>query len=364
MATKSSGPPGVALRWAGVVAAPAALALGFLWAGGGFSPHRVTQDRLMSEMHASGSYGHGFRRRHAKGVCVGGWFDASGTAAHLSDAAVFRERHVPVVGRFALAVGQPDVADNPATVRSMALRFMPPDAPEWRTGMNDPPVLALRDARDASDQFLTQRIDPSTGKPDPASMNGFLTNHPWLQKAADEIAHRFVSSGFADDTYHSLDSFLLVASDGAKTPVRWAMVPAQSVAPADERTGDPNYLFRNLVAEIHEHPLQWHLMMTLAGAHDAVDDPSQIWADDDRQIDAGTLTLATVESEDGGPCTGISFDPLALPPGIVPSADPILQVRSAAYMRSFFLRSGETRGPSAVSPVMTATPGQVEGKRS
>lgn len=363
MDQKPAGPSMLALRWLGVVAVPTALALAFLWAGGGFSPDRVTQNRLMAELHNAGSYGHGFRRAHAKGGCVSGWFDASGdAAAHLSQAAVFHERHVPVIGRFALAVGQPYAPDSATTVRSMALRLMPPDAPEWRTGMNDPPVLPLRDARDASDFFASQQIDPATGKPDPARTKAFGVTHPWLRPAAEENARRFISSGFADDTFHSLDSFILVAADGRKTAVRWAMMPMEPAMPSNGKAGDHEYLFRKLISDIHDHPLQWHLVMTVAGAHDVINDPSQIWAQDDQTIDAGTLTLNAIESEDGGPCTDITFDPLVLPPGIQPSDDPILQVRSAAYMRSFLRRSGEKRGPSAVTPDLIQA--SSEGKKS
>lgn len=364
MAEKSTGPSGSALRWLGVAVAPAALALGFLWAGGWLSPHRVTQNRLMGELHDAGSYGHGFRRAHSKGVCVTGRFDASGAAASLSNAAIFQEHSVPVVGRFALGAGQPYVTDNPATVRSMALRLMPTDAPEWRTAMNNPPVLPLRDAQDASDFFSSQRLDPETGKPDPARIKTFGATHPWLQDAADKNARRVISSGFADDTYHSLNSFLLVAENGTKTAVRWAMVPMQPMAPSDGKGEGRDYLFQKLIADIHDHSLQWRMVMTVAGPHDAVNDPSQTWAQEDRTIDAGTLTLNTVESEEDGPCTGLTFDPLVLPPGIVASNDPILQLRSAAYMRSFALRSGEKRGPSAITPAMTQTPESESGKKS
>lgn len=364
MAAKSTGPSRSALRWLGVAAAPAALALGFFWAGGWLSPNRVTQNRLMAELHDAGSYGHGFRRAHAKGVCVTGQFDASGAAASVSKAAIFREQSVPVVGRFALGAGQPYVADNPATVRSMALRFMPKDAPEWRAAMNDPPVLPLRDGQDVSDFFSSQRLDPATGKPDPARVQAFGATHPWLKAAAEKNAHRFVSSGFADDTYHSLDSFRLVAESGTKTAVRWAMVPMQPVAPADAATAGRDDLFQRLIADSHDHPLQWRMVLTVAGPHDAVNDPSQSWAQDDRTIEAGTLTLNTVESEDGGPCTGFTFDPLILPPGIIPSDDPILQLRSGAYMRSFALRSGEKHGPSAITPAMTQAPVAESEKKS
>nr|WP_231888424.1 catalase [Acetobacter malorum] len=230
--------------------------------------------------------------------------------------------------------------------------------------MNNPPVLPLRDAQDVSDFFSSQRLDPATGKPDPARVQAFGATHPWLQAAAEKNAHRVVSSGFADDTYHSLDSFLLVAESGTKTAVRWAMVPMQPVAPADAAGGGRDDLFQRLMADSHDHPLQWRMVLTVAGPHDAVNDPSQSWAQDDRTIEAGTLTLNTVESEDGGPCTGFTFDPLILPPGIIPSDDPILQLRSGAYMRSFALRSGEKRGPSAITPAMTQAPAAESEKKS
>ena len=156
----------------------------------------------------------------------------------------------------------------------------------------------------------------------------------------------------------------MVAADGTKTAVRWAMVPLQNPMPRVEKKDGQDYLFRKLISDIHDRPLQWDLVMTIAGKRDAINDPSQIWAQDDQKINAGTLTLAAVQSEDGGPCTDITFDPLILPPGIQPSADPILQVRSAAYTRSFSLRSGEMRGPSAVTPDMTQVTASPEGKKS
>ena len=54
----------------------------------------------------------GFRRNHTKGVCVGGTFDSNGNGIRLSKAAVFKPRSIPVIGRFAVAVGKPFVPDN------------------------------------------------------------------------------------------------------------------------------------------------------------------------------------------------------------------------------------------------------------
>jgi len=337
------------LCWGGVVSVPLLLGAAFVWAGGWLSPGRATQNRMMSIFHASGSTEHGFRRVHAKGVCVTGWFDGSAQIGTLSRAVIFRERHIPVLGRFALGSGNAYQIDDPAMVRSMALRVRPADAPEWRMAMNDPPILPMRDARDALDEFSTQKLDPHTHKADPMRAVAFRENHPWLHQALSIVSHRYVSSGFADDTYYSQNSFLLVNENNVSTPVRWAMIPVTPPKPAGEHAQDPNFLFRELTEALRVHPLQWRLVFTVAGPGDATNDPSQPWSPRDRQIDAGRLTITQAESENGGACTGITFDPLILPPGLAPSDDPILSVRSGAYMRSFYLRSGEPRQPSAIS---------------
>jgi catalase len=56
----------------------------------------------------------GFRRNHAKGVCIGGAFDSKGQGGRLSKGAVFRPGQVPVIGRLSLAGGEPYMADGPA----------------------------------------------------------------------------------------------------------------------------------------------------------------------------------------------------------------------------------------------------------
>ena len=363
MATKPLVRSASAPRWLGVIAAPTALALGFLWTGGWLTPHRLTQISLLDALHAVDGTHPGFRRNHAKGVCVTGWFEGNGNAAGISTASVLQPGRVPVIGRFALAGGMPFQADAPAKVHSMALRLMPPGGQEWRMGINDIPVFPVRTPQEFQDLQQASRPDPATGKPDPARIKAFRAAHPWLQAAGAQITHRPLSSGFADDTYRSLNSFLFVSKDGAKTAVRWSMVPLQPVTPADGHADDHDYLFRQLIDDLHAHPLQWRLMVTLAGSGDAIDNPSEEWSRDNRQIDAGTLTLTDIESEENGPCTGITFDPLVLPQGMMPSGDPILQARSAAYMRSFYLRSGERPTTPTISPEMTVPPTNAKDKK-
>jgi catalase len=67
-------------------------------------------------------------------------------------------------------------------------------------------------------------------------------------------------------------------------------------------------------------------------------------------VDAGTLTLDHVDSEEISLCRDINFDPLILPEGMAPSDDPLLSARSAVYSQSFTRRAGEKKLPSAVRP--------------
>jgi catalase len=159
------------------------VAVAFAAVGEWLSPYRLTQDRVMGAFQELNGVHPGFRRNHAKGVCVSGWFESGAAAASLSKAEVLQPGRVPVIGRFALAGGMPAQADTPAQVRSMALRLLPPGGSEWRTGMNNIPVFAVNSAQGFYDQLLAARPDPATGKPDPAAMKAFLAHHPETVRA-------------------------------------------------------------------------------------------------------------------------------------------------------------------------------------
>jgi len=47
-----------------------------------------------------------------------------------------------------------------------------------------------------------------------------------------------------------------------------------------------------------------------------------------------------------GKCNDINYDPLILPDGIAASDDPLLNARSAAYAKSYNLRTREQSGHS------------------
>jgi catalase len=91
-------------------------------------------------------------------------------------------------------------------------------------------------------------------------------------------------------------------------------------------------------------------IITLGQPGDRTDDASVPWPEGREQMDVGTLTLDSVESEETSPARDINFDPLVLPAGIAPSDDPLLSARSAVYSQSFTRRAGEKKEPSAITP--------------
>jgi len=325
----------------------------FAYAGGWLSPHTLSPASMIDTFEKVNGRHPGFRRNHAKGVCVSGYFDSNGRGVELSKAAVFLAGRVPVVGRFALSGGLPYVADAPSTVRSLAILFKLPDGEEWRTAMIDLPVFVVKTAQAFHDQLLASAADPATGKPDPDKMRAFLAAHPETVRAMQVIREHRAASGFDNSTYNSLNALLFISAQGAVVPVRWSMVPVQPFVPvgtADPGTSDKNYLFDALIASIHSRPLQWRLVVTVGRPGDPTNDATVPWPPDRQQIDVGTLTIDHVESEDTSPTRDINFDPLILPAGMAASDDPLLSARSAAYSQSFTRREGESKQPSAISP--------------
>jgi catalase len=325
----------------------------FLYFGGWFSLHTLTPARMIDTFELANGPHPGFRRNHAKGVGVSGYFDSNGAGAELSKASIFLPGRVPVIGRFALAGGNPFQSDAPHTTRSMAILFKLPDGQEWRTGMNNIPVFAVNSAQAFADQLLAFAPDPLTGKPDPQKIADFLADNPASAKAIQLIKAAPVSSGFDNSTFNSLDAFRFISANGKTTNVRWAMVPSQpfvSFGAGDSAESNPDYLFDDLIAAVGRGPLQWHLILTIADPSDPTNDATLPWPPDRRQIDVGTLTVDHIESEATSPARDINFDPLILPEGIAPSDDPLLSARSAAYSVSFTRRESEEKTPSAVTP--------------
>jgi catalase len=346
------GKASVLARFVLIGVALAAVAGTFAYLGGWLTPNELTPARFVDGFEQVNGVHSGFRRNHAKGVDVSGSFESNGNGVRLSKAVVFQPGPVKVLGRFSLGGGLPAVADTPEAVRGLGLQFSLPDGELWRTTMINLPVFPFRTPDAFFEQMIASKPDPQTGKPDPANMKAFLERHPETAQALTIIKGQPVSSGFANSTFYGLNAFRFTNSEGESIPVRWMVSPIQPFeAPsATSPPRDKNYLFDELIAQIHRQPLQWRLVVIVGKLGDPTNDATLPWPEEREQVNVGTLTLDRVESDDTGAARDINFDPLVLPAGIAPSDDPLLSARSAVYSKSFTRRAGEQKQPSAITP--------------
>jgi catalase len=336
-------------RFALISAALTAVAGTFAYLGGWFTPNELTPARFADGFEQVNGPHPGFRRNHAKGLGVSGFFESNGNGARISKAGVFRPGRVSVIGRLSLGGGLPEAADAPKAVRGLGLQFSLPDGEVWRTAMINLPVFPFRTPEAFYEQLIASKPDPSTGKPDPAKIEAFAARHPETVKAMEFINRQEPSSGFADSTFHSLNAFRFINAAGDSIPVRWLMQPVDPPSTAPE-SKDKNYLFDGLIAQTHNKPLRWRLIVVIGQPGDPTNDATILWPAGREQVDVGTLTLDQVESDDSSAARDINFDPLVLPAGIAPSDDPLLSARSAVYSQSYTRRAGETKQPSAITP--------------
>ncbi len=345
------GGTGALVRLAIIGIVLAAIVATFAYLGGWFTPHELTPARLTDGFEQVAGIHYGFRRNHAKGLGVSGFFESNGAGARLSRATAFQPGRVSVIGRFSLGGGQPDAADEPDTVRGLGLEFSLSHGEFWRTAMINLPVFPVNTPEGFYEQLLASKPDPKTGKPDPDALKAFVSRHPETARALTVIKSKPKSSGFGNSEFYGLNAFRFINAAGESIPVRWLLRPEQPFEAAGPAAGQAkDYLFDALIAQIRHQPLRWRLIVIVGQAGDPTSDATIVWPDTREKVEVGTLTLDRAESEEKSPATDTNFDPLVLPIGITPSDDPLLSARSAVYSQSFTRREGEAKQPSAITP--------------
>jgi catalase len=332
----------VPCRLGAIGAVVALLAGAFAYTAGWLTPSRLSTGSIIGAFEQNAGRHPGFRRNHAKGLCVEGYFDSNGGATALSKAAVFAPGRTPIIGRLAIPGSNPEAPDNSVPIRSMALLFMQQDGQQWRTGMNSVPLFAVHTPEQFYRQLVASRPDPRTGKPDPAKLKAFFTANPETKAFMTWVKGHPPSSSLANGAYYSINAFYFVAAGGKRTAVRWSMQPELPYAPlTDAEKGEQTYLAADLYKRLQLGSVRWHLILTVGAPGDPTDDATKLWPADRPQIDAGTLVIEHATSQENGTCRDVNFDPTILPAGIVPSNDPLLAARSAAYALSFKRRTRE-----------------------
>ena len=81
--------------------------------------------------------------------------------------------------------------------------------------------------------------------------------------------------------------------------------------------------------------------LQLAEPGDKIDSAVTPLPDGRKKVNLGRLTIKSVSPDATGPCLNITFNPMVLPKGVEPTADPMLAARAAPYVVSLSRRLTE-----------------------
>ena len=282
----------------------------------------------------------GARRSGAKGVCASGHFTGLPAGAALSSAGVFDGQRVPVVARFSVGGGNPKASDKSRSVRGLALAI----GSQWQLAAISAPVFFVARPEQFAPFLQARTPDPATGKPDPDKLKAFNDANPETLRQAAYLAKAPVPASYGTTPYWSTNAFELVNAKGESRFARWQFVPeAGSLGLSDEelKSRPDDFLADELRARVKQGPVAFAFQFQLAQSGDPITDPTQAWPAERELVTAGRLVIDAVSPDMGGACERMTFNPVVLPAGIKPSADPVLLARAAPYGLSLGRRLGE-----------------------
>jgi len=281
----------------------------------------------------------GFRANHAKGVVVEGRFRASPEAAALSRAAIFAGADVPVTVRFSDATGVPNLPDGvpPANPHGMAIKYHLAGGEDTDMVLNSLEFFPVASGAEFRDLLLAIAASPPDA-PKPTPLEKFVAGHPSVPAA---LATTRTPDSFADDTYYSVNAFMLIDRAGEKRPVRYQMLPehANHLDPSDAAKRPPDFLMNELPARLQRGPVTFHLKAQLAAPGDPTNDATKPWPDDRKVVELGLLTVDKAVPDSEAAQKSLLFLPGQLTDGIESSDDPLIDVRDGAYAVSFSRRN-------------------------
>ena len=312
----------------------------------GFMPAAMAQtpspDKLVDAL--EGVFGkHAARRSGAKGVCASGFFVGSADGRTLTSSAIFNGQEVPVIARFSLGGGNPKASDKSRSVRGLALQFTEPGGESWRMANISAPVFFVNSPENFVKFLEARRPDPATGRPDAAKVKAFNDSHPDSKPQIDWLAKAPIPASYATVNYWGTNAFEFTTPAKKKVFGKWVFEPArgQKGLSEDELKQLPDdFLADELRKRAAGSGIAFDFKVQLAEAGDVVNDATVPLPASRKVVTAGRLVIDRVEAGVGGACDKITFNPLVLPKGVAPSADPTLMARPASYGVSLGRRLG------------------------
>ena len=294
----------------------------------------VDPSRMVDAFEATNGKFDGYRRSGAKGVCAMGEFVGSAEARTLSTASAFSGRAVPVIVRFSVGGANPRAADNTRSQRNLALQFNLPDGESWQMGNISAPIFGAASPAQMLGRLESLRPDPATKAADPAKVKAFADANPEVLQQGRYYASQPVPASFGAVNYWGVHAFAFVNAKGSKQFGKWVFEPAggvQTLTDDEAKARGASFLFDDLRQRVKEGKVTFNFNLELAEPGDNLDNATVAFPAGRKKVTLGSLKVTSVAEDGGGACLNITFNPLILPKGVEPSADPMLAGRAAPY---------------------------------
>ena len=276
----------------------------------------------------------GFRRSGAKGICAMGEFVGTADARALSTASAFSGKPVPVVVRFSIGGANPKAPDNAKSQRQLALQFNLPNGEQWQMGNISAPVFGASSPQQFFGRLASLQPDPATKMPDAAKVKAFADANPEVLLQGKHYASQPVPASFGAVNYWGVHAFGFVNASGATQFGKWIFEPVggvQGLTDDEAKAKGPSFLYDDLRQRVKDGKVAFNFNLELAQAGDRIDSATVPLPEGRKKVNLGMLKITSVAEDSGGACLTITYNPMVLPKGVEPSADPMIAARAAPY---------------------------------
>ncbi len=320
------------LKLSAVAAAAAALTLNAFAQSPAAAP--VDPNAFLNQFESTFGKFEGFRRSGAKGICAVGEFVGTADARTLSTASAFSGRPVPVVVRFSVGGANPKAPDNAKSQRNLALQFNLPNGELWQMGNISAPVFGASSPVQFLGRLASLQADPATKAPDAAKVKAFADANPEVLLQGKYYSSQPVPASFGAVNYWGVHAFGFVNASGAKQFGKWIFEPVggvQGLTDDEAKAKGPSFLFDDLRQRVKDGKVAFNFNLELAQADDKIDSATVPLPEGRRKVNLGMLKITSVAEDAAGACLTITYNPMVLPKGVEPSADPMIAARAAPY---------------------------------
>ena len=303
---------------------------------------KVEPDQVITALEQTFGIHHGKRRNHIKGSCAIGEFIGNTEIQTYSRSTLFSGQPVPVVARFSLPGGNPQISDTSKTPRGLALEFKLPEEEIQHMTMLNTPIFGAAKPETFFDHIIAKKPEKTTGKLNQEKVKQFKRTHPDAHAQGEFLATHNPPASWTNSAYFGIHTFKFVDDKDQVTLIKWHFTPhdgEKELTEKELKTLPNNFLEQRLIERSQQGPILWDFIVTIGQNDDPQNDPTLTWPQDRQQIKAGTLKITSAYPQQGAECETINYDPLFLADGIEATNDPVLLFRSPAYAISFSKRT-------------------------